>query len=140
MATRLTSERPRIPVNLIHGEFFVYSTLTSKRPTSLKYCRAPKQSHFRETKKAVTICVCVTVWVLCDYLGTWRISQKSSQALRARYRSKGLTIWECVTIRSVTIWRLYSKLFSYSDRKVTFDFSTFCRPCFKQYARCLRND
>ena len=34
------------------------------------------ESHL--TKKPVTILVCVTVWVLCDYLGTWRIPHQKT--------------------------------------------------------------
>ena len=40
---------------------------------SSKLLQCPLIVTFFETKKAVTIWVCVTVWVLCDFLGTWRI-------------------------------------------------------------------
>ena len=49
-----------------------------KNSQQLKYCIASKQSHFRKTKKGVSIWLCVTIkfWVLCDYMGTWRISHR----------------------------------------------------------------
>ena len=50
----------------------------------------------------------MTVWVLCDYLGTWRICFFLLFIIRKINFKKGLTIWVCVTIRGVTIWRLYS--------------------------------
>ena len=37
----------------------------------MAYCKASKWSHFRKAK------IDVTIWVLCDYLGTWRISDRS---------------------------------------------------------------